>query len=787
MRILVILSFLASILNAQQFTISGYLSSKESGEKLIGASVFDEQSKLGTVSNTYGFFSLTIPKGRVNLRFSYVGYESKLFVFENAKDTAINIEMEEALNLKEVEISAERIERIEQESQMSIVNMPVEQIKALPALLGEVDVLKAVQMLPGVQSGTEGGSGIYVRGGGPDQNLILLDGTPVYNVSHLFGFFSVFNADAINNIKLIKGGFPARYGGRLSSVMEINMKEGNMKKIRGEGSIGAIASKLTLEGPIIKDKSSFIVSARRTYIDILAQPLIRAASSGGEDVSTGYYFYDLNAKLNYKFSDRDRIYLSAYMGDDKFYYKMRPYSYLYDGVLYEEKNDAHLAWGNITSAFRWNHQFSNKLFSNLTATYSHYDFNVRNYQETIQTSDTGVLRNIMGVEYLSGIDDWAVKLDFDYLPSPNHYVKFGAHYTYHTFKPGATSYQLEVTGVTNIDSTSGADNVHAHEMALYVEDDWKLSDRFKANIGLHLSGFQVENTFYAMPQPRISLRYLMWGDWALKGSYANMQQYIHLLTNGGVGLPTDLWVPVTQNIKPQKSDQIALGIAKTLNNRYLFSIEGYYKWMDGLIEYKDGASFLGSETKWYDKVESGKGTSYGVEIFVHKKTGRTQGWVGYTLSFTDRHFDNLNFGKSFPYKYDRRHDLSFVFTQKIDSLWDFSMTWVYGTGNALTLPIERYLGLPNNDGYGYIYPTEIEHYDEKNSFRMASYHRLDVGFKNAKKTKWGERTWSFGVYNAYNRQNPFYYYFGYDRNNNRALKRVSLFPFLPSVSWGFKF
>ncbi|HIF15180.1 MAG TPA: TonB-dependent receptor, partial [Bacteroidetes bacterium] len=645
--------FEACLLIGQTRTISGFISSGSSGEKLIGASVYDLRSGLGTVTNNYGFFSLRLPLDSVRLRFSYVGYASTFHSFINNKDSVINIEMGNVA-LEVVKVEAERIERIEQSTQMSTINMPVEQIKALPSLLGEVDVLKAIQLLPGVQSGSEASSGLYVRGGGPDQNLILLDGTPVYNASHLFGFFSVFNADAINNVKLIKGGFPARYGGRLSSVLDISLKEGNLKEFQGEGSIGIIASRLTLEGPIFKDKTSFIISARRTYIDALMQPFIRAATSEDAKTVMGYYFYDLNAKVNHKFSEKDHLYLSLYTGDDKFYYKVKPYSYLYDGVLYEDRMDADLAWGNITGALRWNHQFSNKLFSNMTATYSHYDFHISDYRESIVTDQGQINSEIFGIKYLSGIDDWTGKMDFDYLPDPDHYIKFGAHYIFHTFRPGATSYKFQQTGGLNIDSTSGADDVYAHETALYIEDDYKISDLLKANVGLHYSSFIVNNKFYHSIQPRTSLRYLFWNDWALKTSYAKMQQYIHLLTNSSIGLPTDLWVPSTEHVVPQISDQVALGIAKTLNNRYLFSIEGYYKWMKNIIAYKDGASFMGSETKWYEKVESGKGWSYGAELFIHKKTGITQGWLGYTLSLTERQFENINFGERFPYKFDRR-------------------------------------------------------------------------------------------------------------------------------------
>ena len=766
------------------YTISGYVQDFNSGENLIGVSIYDKVSLKGTTSNSYGFYSLTLEQGTYEIIYSFIGLETVSKTIDLNKDLRVNIALEsKAIITDEIIITGEKLDKNVSSSNMSQAKIEVENIKQLPVILGEIDVLKSAQLLPGIQSGGEGNSGLYVRGGGPDQNLILLDEAVVYNAAHLFGFFSVFNADAIKDINIIKGGMPAEYGGRLSSVLDISMKEGNKKELHGEGSIGIIASRLTLESPIIKDKTSFIISARRTYVDALMQPFIRAASSEDEKTVLGYYFYDLNAKINHKFSEKDHVYFSLYTGEDKFYYKVKPYSYLYDGVLYEDKMEADLAWGNVTSALRWNHQFNNKLFGNFTATYSHYNFHISNYQESIITDQGQVSSEIFSIKYLSGIDDWSGKIDFDYLPDPNHYIKFGGQYIYHTFRPGATSYKLQQTDVLNIDSTSGAADVYAHETALYIEDDFKISDLLKANFGIHYSSFIVNKKFYSSIQPRTSLRYLFWNDWALKASYARMQQYIHLLTNSGIGLPTDLWVPSTEQIEPQLSDQVALGLAKTLNNKYLFSIEGYYKWMQNIIDYKDGASFMGSETKWYEKVESGKGWSYGAELFIHKKTGITQGWIGYTLSWTERQYKNINFGERFPYKFDRRHDISFVLTHTIDSLWDFSLSWVYGTGNALTLPVERYLAV-SDDMY---YQSEIEQYDKKNDFRMASFHRMDVGFKRIKKKKWGEASWNFGVYNVYNRRNPFYYYFGNDKRGNRSLKRVSLFPFLPSVSYGFKF
>ncbi len=790
--------------HAQKYTLSGYIEDAQTGERLIGANIFSESDLVGTSSNNYGFFSLTLEPGEYNFIFSYVGYQADLKLIKLNEDIELEISLEPSIGIEEVEITATNNKQTVKSTQMSTIDISIEDIKRVPALLGEVDVIKALQLLPGVQSGTEGASGLYVRGGGPDQNLILLDGTPVYNASHLFGFFSVFNADAIKTVKLIKGGFPARYGGRSSSVLDISLKEGNMKEFHGNGSIGLISSKLTLEGPIIRDKTSFIISARRTYLDVIAQPLINAIAGGDEYTSQGYYFYDLNANINHKFSNRDHLYISVYTGDDKFYQNQEPYSYLYAGTVYTNESRSNLGWGNVTSALRWNHQFSSKLFSNTSLTYSNYNYEVKNYVESIISTADGVTNEINSLNFLSGIEDFAAKIDFDYLPGSDHYIRFGGNYIYHTFKPGASVYKIKNEELGDIDTTLGEDYIRASEFAFYIEDDYKVSNRIKANVGLHYSGFLVNGKYYHSLQPRFSARYLISESWSLKTSYAMMQQYIHLLTNNNIGLPTDLWVPATENILPQKSHQWALGLSKSFGEMYMLSLEGYYKIMDNIIEYQDGASFMGSSTGWQDKVESGKGWSYGGELFFEKKLGKMTGWLGYTLSWSNRQFESLNNGEIFPYKYDRRHDVSAVISFPLDDRWEFSASWVYGTGTAHTLPTERYFGDVGYGGYygGYIgisqygpawagsntqFTGEISHIDSRNSIRAADYHRLDVSFQKKKITRWGESAWTLGVYNTYNRKNPFYYYIGYDDRGSRALKRVSLFPFIPSATYTFKF
>ncbi len=777
----------SSTVFAQTTTVSGYVQDAESGEKLIGANLFVPSLAAGTITNAYGFFSLTLPGDSASVRVSYIGYRTTVVSFTLAQDLEFNINLPPLReSLDAVEVVAEREELLVETSQMSKIDVPIVQIKTMPALLGEVDVLKSLQLLPGIQSGNEGSTGLYVRGGGPDQNLILLDGAPVYNASHLFGFFSVFNADAIRNVSLTKGGFPARYGGRLSSVVDINLKEGNLKEYRGEAAIGLVASRFTFEGPIQKDRSSFILSARRTYIDILARPII--ALSEEEDVTAGYYFYDVNAKVNHIFSNDNRIFLSLYAGNDKFYAREKTG---FDAGTFSEKAelDSGLDWGNITATLRWNHVFSNKLFSNSTLTFSRYQFDIDVEEQSTLKNAQGEQNELYAARYFSGIQDWSAKIDLDYIPTLRHYIRFGGSAIHHTFKPGASQIRAEITGEIPIDNTfRPSDEVQAVEWAAFVEDDAELTRSLKINLGVHVAGLAVNGTSYASVQPRLAARWLVHPDWSLKGSYVRMTQFIHLLTNSGVGLPTDLWLPATDRVKPQEATQYALGLAHTRRDLNI-SVEGYYKNMSNLIEYKEGASFLGLDTDWQDNIETGDGVSYGMELFVQKKKGRTTGWIGYTLSWTERTFPNLNFGRTFDYRYDRRHDFSLVVAHQWKPNIDLSATWVYGTGNAITLPLASYQtpifipGTPPGD-----FLTEGNYYGQRNGFRMAAYHRLDMSINFRKPLTKGERVWSIGVYNAYSRRNPFYISLdtNFDAATNgseRVFKQISLFPVIPSVSY----
>ena len=769
-RLIFIFFFLSSyfVFSQVNFTVSGYVEDSSSGETLIGVNVYSNELQIGTSTNSFGFFSLTLPKGEVELFFSFVGYQDFKIKIDLSSNTKINPKLILDSQLIDEVTLESKVSNVKS-TQTSVISVPVKQIKSIPMLLGEVDILKSIQLLPGVQSGNEGTSGFYVRGGGPDQNLILLDGVPVYNSSHLFGFFSVFNADAIKNVKLTKGGFPARFGGRLSSVLEIDMKEGNMKEFKGEGSLGLISSKLALEGPIIKDKVSFIVSGRRTYADLLLNSL-NPADSG---VDGGYYFYDLNAKLNYKISNRDRIYLSGYFGDDIF------------GLNFSDNSDEFnfgLGWGNKTATLRWNHLFSDKLFSNTTFTYSRYAFDID------QGFDSGDYDLRFG--YISGLKDFGSRTDFEFSPNPYHSIKFGVSYTYHDFFPGQLDLDFEYpNGVSDVDIDTVfyfSEDLVAHDAFFYVEDEVKFSERLKANFGLHAGIFSIRDKSYLKLQPRFSGRYMIDDNWSLKCSYAEMQQNLHLLTNSSVGLPTDIWVPSTDSVPPQQSRQFAMSLNTNLFNGVLeASLEGYYKTMNDLISYKEGSSFFDA-TGWESSIETGgMGRSYGLELFLQKNNGKTTGWIGYTLSWSDRKFENINFGEWYSYKYDRRHDISVVMSHAFSDRLDIGATWVYGTGNAITFPQATYWsfeGGPNGD-----YIQTVEYYGERNSSRMNPYHRFDFGINFHKQKKSYKRTWNLSVYNLYNRQNPFFVYLAQNDNNENVARQVSLFPIIPTITYSIKF
>ena len=788
--VLFVFFLLGNMVFAQEkYTISGFVEDASSGEKLIGVNIYDLKSDKGVSTNTYGFFSLTLPADSVILAVSYVGYETQFVNFLLDENKELNFAMATDFQLEEFEVVGESVERIEESTQMSRINVSATQLRKLPAFLGENDVLKAIQLLPGVQSGGEGQSGFYVRGGSPDQNLILLDGVPVYNASHLFGFFSVFNADAISDVNLIKGGFPARYGGRLSSVLEINMKEGNRKELKGAGSISNVASKLTLEGPLGK-KTSFLISGRRTYIDLLARPIITSQfKKNGNEGVVGYNFYDLNLKLNHTISKKDKLYFSMYNGLDRFY--LRTKENFNDGF---SEIRSSLYWGNLAFIGRWNHLLSDKLFSNVTVSYTQYEFGTGvGFKERFDEGN-GVVETDADLTYDSGIDDWTAKVDFDYYPSPNHSVKFGLQYTYHDFNPGEFDVSYESTGEEDFKQVFGNSRVYSNEFYAYAEDDFEVGDKLKINAGLHFSGFLLKDDNFLSLQPRISARYKLTPNTSLKASYATMAQFVHLLTNQGVGLPTDLWVPSTSAIKPQQSRQVAIGIARNFKNKYEFSVEGFYKEMDNVVSFKEGSSLfvLGN---WEDKVIQGQGTAYGLELFLQKKKGDFSGWIGYTLAWNWRTFDDLNNGNRFPFKYDRRHDLSLVGIYEVSDRINLSATWVYGTGNAVSLPnrmVPAFTEYSVGDSFLDFSYFNVNTFDERNNFRMRAYHRFDINIDFIKEKKRYTRTWSLGAYNVYNRVNPFFLEVrneptGPNGQTNRQLVEVGLFPIIPSIAYKFEF
>lgn len=782
-----LLIFSAPIFAQQKHSISGYVREKGSRELLPGVNIYLPELKAGTTTNNYGFYSITIPDGNYAIRYSFIGYQTVELSLLLDKDKTINIDLESSINLSEVEISSDRAERISESNRMSMISLPVNQIKNLPALLGEKDVFKALQLMPGVQKGSEGNSGIYVRGGGPDQNLIILDDAPVYNASHLFGFFSIFNGDALKSVELTKGGFPARYGGRLSSVIEMTMKDGNKQKFSGEAGIGLISSRLVLEGPIKKDTASYLISARRTYIDVLARPLMNRDGSGG------YYFYDLNAKLNYDFSSRNKLYISGYFGRDKFYVKTRD---SYNGNTgYSSK--AGLFWQNATSTIRWNHLFSNKIFANTSLIFSRY--NLKIFDEEKDESGTYLL------EYNSGIRDFALKYDLEYHVSTTYSLRTGIQSTNHKFTPSAI---VEKDSQTLYDFNKKT-SYNSLETGIYMENNFNFSGKLQLNAGLRLGHFIADTKHYFSPEPRLSANYLIYEGISAKVAYAEMNQYIHLLSNTGVGLPTDLWVPSTDRVSPQNSKQISGGFAKDLPQYNLtITLEGYHKWSNKILGYKPGANFLllddptgAQDFTWQDNVTAGTGRSYGAEVLIHRKTGKLSGWVGYTLSWTRLKFDEINFGKEYWARYDRRHDLSLVAIYEISKRTTLSGTWVYGTGNAISLPLGEYATQEhqpfaqfyNSVGYnpwynGYF--QSVTDYGEVNSFRMKAYHRLDLAIQFHKQKEKYERTWEIGLYNAYNRRNPFFYFVESDSNSagiTSKLKQVSIFPLIPSVTYNIKF
>lgn len=790
-----LLFFTVHSLTAQEnSTLSGYLLDGKTGEPLINAQVYISSIKQGATTNTYGFYSLTVPKGKYTVEYRSSGLSSTSLEIDLTVDVIQNMDLSSSVKeIEEVEVNAKRNENTES-TKIGQIELDIETIKRLPAFLGEVDPLKIIQLLPGVSSVNEGAQGFYVRGGGPDQNLVLLDGSVVYNASHLFGFFSVFNSDALKSVNLIKGGMPANYGGRLSSVLEVNMKEGNNKKFKVTGGLGLISSRLTLEGPIKKEKGSFIISARRTYIDIFTKAFINDTSPFA---GTGYYFYDLNVKFNYRISPKDKIYLSGYYGKDKF--------------TFGNKNDdfkVDIPWGNAIASARWNHLFSNKLFMNVTANFTDYSFSFGSQQETFQLT------------LKSGIRDLGGKVDFTYFPNNRHTVKWGIDYIHHTFTPTSVSAKQDET----VFDTGIAQKLIGHESAAYLLDEFDINESIRINAGLRYTMYQFVGPFtrfikgisgnndstivydkgdlikfYQGLEPRITARFLLRDKSSFKVGYMYNNQFVHLTSLSAVSLPTDIWYPTTDIAKPQKGYQVSAGYFRNFsNNKWETSVEVYYKEAKNAIEYKQGALPADNISDNPDNLFTfGKSTSYGAEFFIKRSIGKLTGWVGYTWSKTDRYFKDLQ-EKSFPAKYDRRHDMTIVALYELNKRWNFGLVFIYATGNTLTLPNSFYV--QNQD--------LLFNYGDRNSTRMAPYHRLDLsatwyGKTTKKRTdkttgevkeipKKVHSNWNFSIYNVYNRANPYFIFVDNDGDLLKGdfkitVKQVSLFPILPSITWNFEF
>ena len=762
-----------------KYTISGYVRDSVTGETIIGATVALNALSKTVSTNQYGYYSITLEEGTYDLSVTHVSYfthnESILLQGNTRLDVSLT---PKSAAISEVVVYSRKRDANVRNAQMGKIDLSIEQIKNIPAFMGEVDILKTIQLLPGVRNAGEGNAGFYVRGGGPDQNLIMLDDAVVYNTGHLFGFFSIFNSDAIKNTSLIKGGMPAQYGGRLSSVLDIAMKDGNSNNFSTEGGIGLIASRLSVQGPIKKDKASFIISGRRTYVDALAKPFINKES---DFYGSGYYFYDFNAKVNYRFSPKDRLYLSGYFGRDVFTFNNAKRSF-----------NARIPWGNSTATLRWNHVFGPKLFANTTLVYNDYKFSF------------GAAQNDFEIKLSSGIRDGNAKIDFDYYPAPQHKVKFGGVATYHKFIPNVVNGRQDSVVFT----PPNEDIKYALENALYVQDDWDISEKLKVHLGLRWSSFsqigpytkyerdQDQNTLdsthygtfktirnYQGLEPRFTFRYGVNDRTSVKGSISRNLQFIHLVSNSGTTLPTDLWVPSTFRVKPQISWQYAAGLFKNFgNNQYETSVEVYYKSMQNQIEYEEGYT-PGLSDPERDFV-FGKGWSYGSELFINKVRGRLTGWIGYTLSWTWRQFAELNGGEKFPAKYDRRHDMSVVATYELSPKWKVGGVFVYGTGNATSLPERFYI----------VNGVLTQEFSKVNQYRLESYHRIDLSATytpTPKKNRKVKSYWVFGIYNVYSRLNPYFIYFDqsgnpYDGTLEVEARQVSLFPILPSITWNFR-
>jgi len=771
------------LLCAQNHTIFGTICDKENGEHLIGATVIAEGRNLGTLSNNYGFYSLTLPKGLYKISFSFIGFKTNSYQIDLSADTSLNVRLEpDVTMLNEVVVEAKE-KSVVFNNQMGINSLDLKTIKLAPSAVGEIDLIKNLQLLPGIQTANEGTTNLSVRGGSFDQNLFLLDDAPVYNPSHALGFFSTFNPDAISSVMIYKTAFPAQYGGRLSSIIDIRMKDGNNQKLTGNGGMGLIASRLSLEGPIKKDLASFIVSGRYSYAGLTANTLGSLGQSLGLrslrdfDNHNEIDFYDLNAKVNYKIKN-DHFYLSVYAGRDHFFY-------------YSIDKNSSMDWGNQTATARWNHVFNSRIFSNSMIVYSKYDYSY------ILKDDA------RDFKWLSSLQEVDLKSDFDYFVNPLNHIKFGFSIENHKYSPG----KIEPRDSASLTKSFELDRQKSVESAIYISNEQKISDKITLSYGLRYSMFfllgkstvysyspnrvvidsvQYGNNelikFYGGLEPRLDLRYLIDNNNSIKISYTYVKQYQHLLSNSSVGLPTDVWLPVNSYIKPQSSKQYSAGYYKSFPDRkYEFSAEFYFRKMSNIIDYRDNADlFLNPHLEI--QVLSGTGQSYGAEFFVAKKSGRMTGWISYTLSKTTREIDGINSNHSYPAAFDKRHNLAVVMVYKLSRAWDFGSTFKFSSGGYITIP----------EGSFIYYGAAFNYYTSRYGYKLPPYHRLDISFtyKNPKKQfRSSKPEWSFGIYNLYNRKNIFSLFVrqdDYDFDTTRAYK-MYLYGITPYLTYNFRF
>jgi outer membrane receptor for ferrienterochelin and colicin len=782
-KLRIILLFLISfhqVVLSQKQTISGYVEDINTGERIIGAYVIDNKTQNVAQTNNFGFYFLRITGHDASIQATYIGFKSDIINLHLNQDTLVNIQIEAIKELKEVEISASKFSH-NINTALGFNAIPIKQLNSVPAL-GEPDLIKSIQNQPGIKGGVEGSTGIFVRGGGAGENLFILDDVPIYNVSHLYGFFSTFNNSAIKDIKLYKGCFPARYGGRASSVIDIRSLDGNKKAIAGEISIGVISSKFTIEGPLMNHKTTFMVSGRRSYFDLYAGALKSLKLLNLN--FPGYYFYDVNFSLAHTFSPSDKLFLRFYNGKDRIGYQNENNFTESKSVLFSDVTNETSGWGNMIGSMRWNHNFSNSLFVNTTIAYSTYNyFILSNYNSSRKNLDFNeILNEKYSASYRSRISDLILKTDFDYSISNNQKLTFGFGNTFHVFNPGKNTYSMTNTEL-NLKTDTSFTNIPINdcEPFLYLEDELNLGQKTSIRAGLRLSGLAFENKLSINPEPRLSINYAISSKLVIKAGYSKMIQYLHLLTTSGLSMPTDVWIPALKGLLPLKSDQINVGISFGIKKLAIVSIEFYRKWLNHTTDFRNGASLLSDFTQWYDKTTQGEGNARGFEISIEKQEGDLKVSINYTLSKADRKYSELNNGNSFPFKYDRLHDLNISVNYQIAKKWDISALWQYGTGYPVTIPVEAYLpalnivrGIQHN--YVYYYPS-------LNNFRLSSYNRLDIGVHYKTQNRLGEHTLSFDIFNVYNHKNAVNLYF----LQNYSFKYIYLLPIIPSLTYTLKF